>query len=216
MRHARVQGVRVDGSLTVAQAHAHDDAKPREALIALGANLAGPWGAPLATIRRSLRELAPTLGADGTSQARASALWRTPAWPGGAGPDYVNAALALPGVTLDAAAILARLHELEARAGRTRAERWAPRPLDLDLIALGDVVAPDAETQALWREAPADRPEAPLGLVLPHPRLEGRAFVLAPLAEVAPGWCHPLTGLSVAEMLAALPEAARAGLSRIG
>ena len=196
----------------------HGHGKPREALIALGSNLAGPFGAPQAAIRRAIGEIAQTLGRGGRSQggARSSSLWRSPAWPEGSGPDYVNAAVAIPGVTLGADEILALLHGIEARAGRVREARWGPRTLDLDLLALGETVAPDAETQRRWREAPdpAALP-APERAILPHPRLQDRAFVLAPLAEIAPAWCHPLTGLHPARMLAARPEAERRGVARI-
>ncbi len=187
-------------------------------LIGLGSNRDGPFGAPPASIRRAIGDLVLTLGSDATSQGvpRASSLWRSPAWPAGSGPPYVNAVLAVPGSSLAPGSVLEALHGVEARAGRERGARWAARSLDLDLLAMDEVVAPDPAEQARWREAP--RPEdlpAPDLLILPHPRLQERAFVLAPLAEVAPRWRHPLTGRGAADMLAALPEAERAAVVRI-
>ena len=75
---------------------------------------------------------------------------------------------------------LAALHAIEARFGRRRHEQNAPRTLDLDLIAYGRT----------WSEAPA----------LPHPRAHERAFVMRPLAEMAPDWRHPTLGLSAEDL----------------
>ena len=137
-----------------------------------------------------------------------SSFYATPAFPAGSGPEFVNAALKLetdlaPGALLDA------LHALEARYGRDRAERWGPRSLDLDLIAYGDLVLPDAETHAKWVDLPLEEQmrAAPDRLILPHPRLAERAFVLVPLNDVAPDWCHPITGATVRQMVEDLPEA---------
>ena len=142
-----------------------------------------------------------------------SRFFATPCFPAGAGPDYVNAAAVLEiAPQTDAASTLAVLHRVEAQFGRKRETRWGMRTLDLDLLGLGDSALPDAETQDGWRNLdPAlQARRAPDLLILPHPRLQDRAFVLVPLADVAPGWVHPRTGRSVAEMLAALPEADRA------
>jgi 2-amino-4-hydroxy-6-hydroxymethyldihydropteridine diphosphokinase len=148
----------------------------------------------------------------GTS-AVCSRLWRSPAWPPG-GPEYVNAAMNLE-TAQSPEALLESLHAIEARFGRERAARWGARTLDLDLLAWGEAVRPDAATQALWRGLDPERQgrEAPDRLILPHPRLQERGFVLAPLAEVAPGWRHPLTGESVGAMLAALPPLALEGVA---
>jgi 2-amino-4-hydroxy-6-hydroxymethyldihydropteridine diphosphokinase len=106
------------------------------------------------------------------------------------------------------------MHAVEERFGRVRERRWGMRTLDLDLLALGDSVVPDAGTQDSWRALPQEAQvrAVPDQLILPHPRLQDRAFVLVPLADVAPDWVHPRTGKTVAEMLAALPEADRAAV----
>ncbi len=183
----------------------------RRHLIALGANLASAVGAPRATLDAALA----ALEARGLRVAARSRWWRTPAWPPGSGPAFVNGA-----AELDAPdgpeAVLAALHTVEADLGRRRAGRWEARVCDLDLIASGEQILPDAETVRGWiaREGAAQR-AVPPRLLLPHPRMHERGFVLAPLAEVAPDWRHPLLGATVAEMLAALPAAALDGLERL-
>lgn len=183
-------------------------------LIALGANL--PFGrfSPLETIRSALA----ALGDEGLRVIAASPLYATPCFPAGAGPDYVNAAARLGCPRhMRPEQVLAALHRVEDRFGRARAQRWGMRTLDLDLLALGKTVLPDAETQARWRDLPpaAQVRTAPDRLVLPHPRLQDRAFVLVPLADVAPRWRHPLIGLTVAALRNRLPAADRAAVRRL-
>lgn len=89
---------------------------------------------------------------------------------------------------LGPAAVLAELQVIENRLGRTRKVRWGPRTLDLDLLSYEDLVATLPE------------------LVIPHPRLHERRFVLEPLREIAPGWRHPLLKTAVEELLRNLTE----------
>jgi len=175
-------------------------------LVAIGGNVTSLSGRPEQTITHSIVDIYQRIG----SPIGVSRLYRTPAFPTGSGPDFVNAAVA---VRSDKSPdeILAILHDIEADHGRERKERWGARTLDLDLIAVGEKVLPDRETYDRWRLLDADqqRTQSPNQLILPHPRMQDRAFVLVPLADVAPDWRHPILGKSVAEMLSDLPPSAR-------
>ena len=153
-------------------------------LVAIGANLLGPRGqAPLLACRAAAEALRSL---PGLRMAGLSRWYRSAPVPPSGQPDYINGVARLEGAA-DPAWLLARLHGIEQMAGRVRGVRNAARTLDLDLIDLNAVV----------RAAPDP--------VLPHPRAHERAFVLYPLADVAPGWVHPVLGRNVAELIAALP-----------
>ncbi len=116
-----------------------------------------------------------------------SRLWHTKPVPDTGQDWFVNAAASIA-TTLDPEALLDHLHGIEEKFGRTRETLNAPRTLDLDLIDFeGRISAPDARA------------------VTPHPRATDRAFVLKPLAEVAPGWRHPVSGQCVTDLIRALP-----------
>jgi len=150
------------------------------AYIALGSNLADPLS-QLRQARQGLAALGELVGC--------SSLYRTAPVGGPPGQgDYLNAVVALEPVMDDPAEFLAELLRLEAAQGRSRNVRWSARTLDLDLLAWGDQVV----------QSPA--------LTLPHPRTMERAFVLAPLCEVAPGWLHPLSGQDACTVLKTLSQ----------
>ena len=150
------------------------------------------------------------------SEVISSRLYQTPSFPPGSGPDYANAAIRAV-TSLESREILNLLHEIEAEFGRIREARWGQRTLDLDLIAVEDEIAPDEATVRAWMDLPLEQQkvEAPDRMILPHPRMQDRAFVLVPLAEVAADWRHPILGLSVREMLDRLPEAEKAEIKVI-
>lgn len=181
-----------------------------KALVALGSNVAAEMGDPPHIVAAAFRAIETT----DIEVESASRLFSTPCIPAGAGPDYINAAAVLR-TTLSANELLDHLHDIERRFERRREVRWGARTLDLDLIDFGGIVAPDLETWRQWADLPFERQASltPDRLILPHPRLQDRAFVLLPLADVAPDWVHPVLGRSVAEMCAGLTEAQRSGIT---
>ncbi|WP_166208471.1 2-amino-4-hydroxy-6-hydroxymethyldihydropteridine diphosphokinase [Cognatiluteimonas telluris] len=151
------------------------------AAVGLGGNLDGPCGSPEATLRQAMVALGSL---PRTQLLRGSSLFRTPAWGDTAQPDFINA-VALLGTCLPPRELLDALLALERRFGRdrSRSAHWGPRTLDLDLLLHGG--------QAI------DEP----GLHVPHPHLHQRAFVLLPLAQIAPDLQVPGRG-QVAALLA--------------
>lgn len=157
-------------------------------IVALGSNLSGPWGSPRQTVERALQELdvAPV------RLVAASRFLVTEPFGVRSQPSFVNA-VALLATHLPPQALLVRLQMLERKAGRTRSRRWGPRTLDLDIVDYHGLVVQKRGGQ---RQT----------LLLPHPGIQDREFVLKPVAELAPGWRHPITRSSASAMLADLTK----------
>ena len=152
-------------------------------LVALGANLDHPrFGPPRQTLEAALAALQH----GGVTVVARSRWFRSAPVPPSDQPWFVNGVASVE-TGLSPASLLALLHEIEADFGRARHRRNEARVLDLDLIAYHGRVS-----------GPGESP------VLPHPRLAERAFVVLPLADVAPDWRHPVSGLSAAKLAGAL------------
>jgi len=154
-------------------------------LVGLGSNLESPeFGTPVEVLGAALKEIELA----GVRLLGCSPWYRSAPVPASDQPWFVNGVARFE-TALEPQALLALLHRVEARLGRRRGARWAARIIDLDLLAYDEriIVGQDEGD-----------------LVLPHPRLHERAFVLAPLADLVPFWRHPVSGKTAAELLAAL------------
>jgi 2-amino-4-hydroxy-6-hydroxymethyldihydropteridine diphosphokinase len=153
--------------------------------IGIGANLNHPvYGAPRRVLEAALEEL----GRRGVAVRRVSPWYRTAPVPASDQPWYVNAVAEIA-TDLPADRLLALLHEVETAFGRVRSVPNAARMIDLDLLDFRGETSKGGPGKA----------------TLPHPRMEGRAFVLRPLADLAPDWRHPVSGTPIQALLAALP-----------
>ena len=147
-------------------------------LIALGSNISGPWGTPQQSVQHALQ----ALNRDGLKLVEASRLLLTAPFGMPNQPTFVNAVAHIE-TQLSPLALLQRLHAIEKEAGRRRTMRWGPRTLDLDIIDYHGLVRSTGK------------------LVLPHPGIAERIFVLKPISELSVKWRHPTSHLSAQSML---------------
>jgi 2-amino-4-hydroxy-6-hydroxymethyldihydropteridine diphosphokinase len=156
---------------------AHPD--PERVFLSLGGNLGEPARSMAAALR--ILDTDPE-----TSIVAVSSLYRTPPWGKTDQPDFLNAAAEVK-TKQSPKGLLDLCLDAERRLKRVRGERWGPRLIDMDILAFGDRVIDEA------------------GLIVPHPRMLERAFVLTPLAEIAPDF--RIGGKRVAKHLAAIDTA---------
>jgi 2-amino-4-hydroxy-6-hydroxymethyldihydropteridine diphosphokinase len=155
-------------------------------LIGIGSNVPGPQGA---TPRQNCHNALKLLEDSGVTITRRSRWYRSSPVPASDQPWFINGVVAVQAAGLEPEPLLELFHQIELEFGRRRAQPNAPRPLDLDIVDFdGRITGPDS------------------AVVLPHPRMHQRAFVLVPLSEIVPEWRHPVIGDTVFELIAALPD----------
>ncbi len=152
-------------------------------LIALGANLPSRFGEPEETLKAAIKAIV----AEGLEVLKVSSIWLTAPVPASKQPWYRNAVVSVQ-TNLNAGDLMRCLQKIEEDFGRERSVKNAPRALDLDILAFNHEVHTGHDC------------------VVPHPRMHERAFVLMPLAEVAPTWRHPVLALSVQDLINEMPE----------
>ena len=164
-------------------------------LLGLGAISPGPWGPPAETFRRALLELKRS----GVRVEAVSGLYRTVALGAARQPPYLNAVAEVT-TSLPPPTLLRLLKQIEAHAGRRGGRPWGARTLDLDILDYKGFVWN-------WKERRSGavfsrrRP-----LILPHPEIEKRPFVLRPLMDIAPGWRHPVLKTGIKALRRLLPQ----------
>jgi 2-amino-4-hydroxy-6-hydroxymethyldihydropteridine diphosphokinase len=151
-------------------------------VVALGSNVSGGYASCEALLEAALARF-PQAGLPVIAR---SSWWRSAAWPDASGPQYRNG-VAIVETNDPPRAVLQKLLAIETEFRRVRMLKNAPRTLDLDLVAYGRQVLADSD------------------LTLPHPRAADRRFVMGPLAEIAPEWRHPVSGMTAAELASEAP-----------
>lgn len=175
-------------------------------LIAFGANISGPFGNPTETLKHALKEFQ----VESLLIKKKSKLYSSLSFPDPRKPKYINGCVQIS-VSCSASDVLKRLKQIEKKMGRQKKYRWDSRVCDLDLLSFDNQVTPNVETFNHWYKMPLEHQivEKPVQLLLPHPRIQDRAFVLKPLLEFAASWRHPVLNRTVKEMFNFLPELER-------
>ena len=181
-------------------------------LISFGANIPGPLGCPAKTLDFAIKEFQCL----DILIVKKSQIYSSLAFPDPKKPAYLNGCLQVL-VNCGPNDLLCKLKAIEKMMGRRTNHRWGSRVCDLDLLSFESKVLPSSEVFNYWYKMPLKNQilEKPDELLLPHPRIQDRAFVLKPLLEVAAGWMHPVHNLTVKEMFNFLPKEERDAVKEI-
>ena len=179
--------------------------KAKTAFLSLGSNL------PYENISsiELLRNAVVALQAHDVQVEASSSLYETPPFPTADQPNFINAVIKVT-TNFSAEELLTLCLEVERQYGRERIVRWGARTLDIDILSYDDCVFPDPETWKQQAQNTDTRAVMPR-LVLPHPRLHQRDFVLLPMMDIAPEWRHPVMFENIKILRAGIQESSQDG-----
>ena len=183
-----------------------------DCLVAFGANISGPFGSPAETLSCALEEFSQ----ENFLIKKKSRFYSSLAFPDPQKPAYLNGCVQIF-TNCSSKGVLNGLKRIEKKMGRQQNYRWSSRICDLDLLSFENEVTPNIEVFTSWYKMPLENQilKKPDELLLPHPRIQDRAFVLKPLLEFAAGWTHPVLNMTVREMFDSLTELERASVTPI-
>ena len=181
-------------------------------LIALGSNIALDMLQPVEIIQRAIIELSNS----DLNLLSLSRFYEIPAFPTGSGPNFINSVVKAES-DHSAYGILQELHKIENKFERQRSSRWSAMTLDLDLLALEEQVLPSREVFQHWCDLPLSEQQkkTPSELLLPHPRIQDRAFVLLPLLDIEPNWLHPILNKTALQLYNELPKQTKKNIAAV-
>ena len=183
---------------------------PKRILIAMGSNASNDLKESYDLLVDAINSLTNKF----VTNVNISKFYKTPAFPPKSGPDFINCVLSGKTYLLPKD-LLNRMHLIEEDFGRTRMKRWGQRTLDIDLLDFENNVIPSSKYVNKWLNMPLDmqKIKIPDQLILPHPRIQDRPFVLIPLGDVSPKWKHPIFNKTSQEMLNELAPELSIGIS---
>ena len=182
------------------------DPNNHQFLIALGSNISLGKALPLEIVKKAIIELVKI----DINLVSLSRFYETPAYPEGSGPNFINSVVKAE-ANYSSQEMLKKLNQIEEKFERQRVARWGARTLDLDLLALKGQVLPSRKIFQKWFDLSVSeqKKKIPSELVLPHPRIQDRAFVLSPILDIEPNWTHPILNKTALQLYGELPEQAK-------
>ena len=167
-------------------------------LIALGSNLEKQNLSRLETINTALGFFSQF----NIILIKVSSFWESRSYPDKSQPNFINAVTEVHS-ELNPYQILHELKNIEKKMGRKNKTRWENRVLDLDILCAGSIILPNINVFNEWMKMPLQKQteKQPNELILPHPRIQDRLFVLKPLNEIDPDWIHPILNKTTLELI---------------
>ena len=181
-------------------------------LVSFGGNLKSEFGSPIESLKHAIGKLELM----GLSVQKKSRWYSSISFPDTSSPNYINGCLKII-CKYDPYDTIKRLKVIEKEMGRVINQRWGSRVCDFDILACKNFILPSFEIYSYWKNLSLNKQvkQRPSVLILPHPRIQDRAFVLIPLLDIEPKWVHPVLGIDLTTMINNLSNEQRSSISLV-